>query len=110
HPRLPTRASPPTILPAGLTRRPAREPLRLRRWRRMAHGSRPWAAPVVVEILHQARSCRPGLDGMECIYPSSEPPHPLVIAGLVPAIHVSASAEPSMDHRDKPGDDGGGTL
>jgi len=34
-------------------------------------------------------------------------PHPTVIAGLVPAIHPSACAELSMDHRDRPGDDDG---
>jgi len=37
-------------------------------------------------------------------------PHPTVIAGLVPAIHASACAKPSMDHRDKPGDDEGEGL
>jgi|GEM_PF-2199777 len=42
--------------------------------------------------------------------PDAPIPRPTVIAGLVPAIHPSACAGLSMDHRDKPGDDDGGNI
>ena len=51
----------PPPLPTGVTRGPAGEPLPLQRWRRMARGSGPRAAPVGCESEMLPPSSSPGL-------------------------------------------------